>query len=513
MSLQNQRLTNYFPRWTKIRKDPSSLGARTLSVFSEGLETLSNISMRYKLNHFLSTPNLSRSFLWAVVLEESFTKSALDNGYSWNYPMVIGITNSEEFPITRTDKIDDFNSIVPTRLTLKRDAEIQNKELYSSENGISSFNEFADRLAIVVKNSTYFVNKTPERDKDKSGRSCIHIKGYDEFYNVVEEIINIIDDDLYYSFYAYRELISVDVEGFDGNITIQLGDNSSADRLMNSFYSLISKDVEGPLYLRIENNKLYFETKIVKEGRFYIEDNLENIETVFSSVLLDSEGETINVVSYALSPLNNYLYVLDDENKIHIYEYDFPEFLPYISESTQESYIELTPLSFYPEYNREESLWTFLARNRYPITQVSIKRTDPDGNVHWLQNDLSWGVSEPVAIDRRYSNGTFKPWTDFKFSTLYDKYGQWEYTIYTTTTMDKTQYTIAVFCSFHEASNSIQLDNDTLERIGFDQFGQLYVETNSYRYLLNEHLDVYIADEERNRIFLSDEYEQISVEF
>lgn len=521
MNFRTQKLANRFPLWTKIRNDPSAFGQRFMDSFADGLE-LNFTTAQMLLEEFdLTKRRIGYSFLYEIVLEENdmLTPIANSNGYVWSYPTVIGKVGINEYILERGAVLSDILQGIPTRLSLAYTLESGNRTLWTSETPYDyEVFSYPERLWIKINDSSFYTHKTEHNDRDKSGLSRVTISGFDIDYNAISDSIDIFDDGMYVSNFAFREINSVTLEGFDGLTTVSAG---PVDPLyeIDPYRTLVFDDFDGPLHLVLESNTtsfLSYETDRLKLGRLYRRPGVEvsdNSETLATLLLLDSEENSYEAVSMAISPENSYLYVVDNSGYVHIYEHTLPDFLPPVTEESLNTYVEITPVRSFAKYGETEPLWTRFSRVRYPISWIKIYRINPEGVTEHLQSDkTTWGPTEAKIQYVVSGKQSVSQWQDFKFDTTYDQLGMWEYVCVVKTNVDITTYVTGVMCGGLIAKASLDSGVDNPALIYFSDNGYLTIDDGTNAYFINQHVDKYLIDERAGRLWLSDNYDSVSVE-
>lgn len=521
MSFKTQRLTNRFPLWTKVRTDASSLGSRLMSCFAEGLE-LNAITSQMLIEEFnLNKRRLGRAFLYEFILdaEQQLTPVLGANGYSWTYPSITGVIGISEYSIERVSELSEMTQAVPTRLTLSSSTTSGERQLWISSNPFV-YSEFSypERLWITIEGSTSYVHKTEHTDRDKSGLSRITLVGVDADYNEIVDSIQIYDDGVYVSHFAFKELTRVDHEGFNGTITVSAGPvNTPYEE--DPYRTLVFEDFDGPLHLILEpgeNSFLSYETNRLKLGSAYRRPGIniaDNSETLASLLLVDTESNPYQAVSFCLSPENGYVYVLDDTGFVHIYVHTLPEPAAPSVEETLNTYVEITPVRGFAKYSETEPLWTRFARVRHPIAWIKIYRIKPDGTTQHLQADkTTWSNTEARISYPGTGRQKTSDWHDFRFETEYDAIGVWEYVCIVKTSVDTTTFVTEVVCGALVAKATLDTGVLDANLVYFSDSGQLTVDNGSNSYFMNEHIDKYLIDERSGKIWLSDEYDSVLVE-
>lgn len=518
MSLRTQRLANRFPLWTKVRKDPSSVGSRLFDTFAEGLEENAITVHRLFEDISLTKRNIGRSFLHEVILQDNDILEPVSdsNGYSWEYPSLTGTLDSVDYSVDRADSLTTLLMSYPTRLENVKSLTSGSRTVWSSEDPYTyNIAPYPERLWIVISGSTFYVDKTPHRDLDKSGYAAIRITGIDCNYQQFTEVLNVFDDGVYITSFVFKEITAITREGFDGQVVITAG--ATGLPFENDPYrTLVLDDLEGRLELKLLSDDVSFvtyQTNRFKLGRQYRQkgvETIDNVEDLGSFVLRNSASETYHAVSLAVSPANTYLYVLDDNGIVHIYDHGLPEFLPGTKADTISNYVEIETINPYAKYQETEYLWTRFARLKYPLASLEIKRVSPDASVDYLQADRTWNATPYKFTASTSVKPKFSDWVDFRFSTEYNLVGAYEYIATAKTAVDETVFSTQVYCGALTAVASLSAIAGT--DLFFADNGNLVIDTGTEAFFFQEHWDKYIIDEDTSHIWMSDQYDSLSVD-
>lgn len=528
MSFRTQRLANRFPLWTKLRRDPSSFGSRLLDTFAEGLEEESITVQKLVESFYLTTRSLGKSLLHEVILEgeDIPERVATANGFTWSYPTIVGTLGVDTFAVTKVDTLTDLLTSPSTRVELIESVTSGDRTVWESTAPTTiSQPPYPERLWIVVSGSTNYTNKTSHTDRDKSGFSTITIKGLDGEYQKVIDHVDIPDDGIYMSNFAFREVQRIYTEGFNGNCVVT-GGPQDLEFEKDPFRVLVFDDMEGPLKLYLyqgasNTSFVTYKADRFKLGKQYRRPGIEVIEDteeLATFILCDEDNDPVEIVSIAVSPNNTFLYGISPDGLLYIYDHTLPEFVTPSVDETVQTYVEIHPVRPYAQYPDNlgspvpEPLWTRFARLRYPINWIEIKRIAPDATIEYLQPDrITWNttparISYPTAGKMKLSD-----WKDFKFETLYDQLGAWEYICTTKTEIDTTVSTTTVICGSLQAVTAIDTGVSSPELIYFSDSGGLIIDNGTTAYAFNEHADVYIIEEETGHVWLSDGYDSVEV--
>jgi hypothetical protein len=507
--------------WTKVRKDPSSMGSRFLETFAEGLEENSITNKRLSDELTLGKRSLGRSFLHEIILEaeDILEPAATANGYEWDYPTLTGTIGVTDYDVEKLDTLTDLLMAFPTRVSVASTVASGSRVIWQSSAPFTyGALPYPERLWVTVTDSSFFVNKTSKTDRDKSGYAAINIIGIDQDYNEFKEVLNLQDDGVFITASAFLEVTEIISEGFNGTVVITAGPVDLPYEL-DPYRVMVLDDLEGALKLVLTsgaNSFLTYKADRFKLGRQYRRpgvDVMDNEEDLADLLLLDSDEEPYTALSMAISPNNTYLYVLDSTGRVHVYEHGLPEFAAPAANDTTTSYAELVAVRPYPKLGGTEYLWTRFERMRMPINFIQIKRVAPDATVTYLQPDKTTWANTLASISYPIQGkNSFEQWRDFRFSTVYDQTGPYEYSLTVKTDSDTTVYTTTVQCGALVANTSIATAIVSPTMLYFGENSLLTLDTGTTAYALNEHFDKYIIDERESHIWLSDNYDSVLVE-
>lgn len=523
MSFLTQRIANRFPHWSKVRRDPSSLGQRVVSTFAETLEVVEANQFRMDWEIHLCKPWLGPGQIYTVDLEEAdFFPSARGNsgGLTYTYPTVVG----DALSCAQSDTFEDMIYGVPTRISAIEDFASTSYLVWDSDAPTVYTNPpDAQVLWILITDSDEWLSRTATRNPLFEGSAFIRIVGKDINDLDRTEIVNPRDDGLWRTSHFFKEISSIEFEGWTGRVRVYWS-AANQEVLTDPYKTLVFDDFEAPLQYEMSTtvvdaitySVLTYRGQRFKIGAEYRRPNVEDTESeeeLTSLMLLDDAGDPFTYVDFAISDFNSFLYVLDDTGMVHVYDTTLPDFVvsQLSTEISTDAYMRVEPLNPYAVYGATEKLFTSLFRPRYPVSYAIIKRVSPTGVVRYLQGDLTWGAGSYQLVSASTLNKL--GWQELTFSTEYDEMGQWEYWTTCQTTKDATVNYTAVIAGSLGAEISLDTAVVAPLSLSFDRKDQLQVgdATDVYRFQL--HKDCFIPREETNQIILREDYTAVEVTY
>lgn len=528
MSYSSQKFVNYFPSWSKSRKDPSSQSYRLLSVFEEaaadqGAEAVKTSSMFKLMSEECSFGEMTEIFLQ----DEDRIKTAMQGtSKSYIYPKVKGISNTNEIMLERALNISEFLYSAPTRVEEKDTVSVIDWLIWSdSSPDIYSQIDTGERLLIEVKNSSIYYRKDSllEEDRKAGYLAFVCILGKDQDYKDVIETVPVQDDGCILTRNIFKEVTSVTKDGFDGEVNVYL--TSSKEGLLDEtflkskHYSGVTTNSSGPLryYLSSDSGFTYLLPVINKKflGRNSLrpENEIveEDLELLCNHLLLDKELNPVSVKSITVSPLDLHLYALEESGRVLVYKPGFTPFKKQDSLPSEDTYMDIQLDTHRVEYNEVAKIWTWFRIPTVRVAEVTIKRVSPSGIVEYLQSSLLWG---PTLYKFPGKDATNKQpqesWSDFSFEVNFNEIGQWDFYCtaslpalkdkeFTSVTSVMVEHLIPVREHVAEAGEEIFFDKENLLCIK---------QGNSYK-RFQEYRDLYIADPTSQRIILKEIYDEV----
>ena len=431
-----QRLANSFPHWSKIRRDPSSVGQRFYSPLAEALAieyaTLKKQSQEFSL---LRDWLPHGSLLMVQLQPADFFPAAVgsDGVVRYTFPTVtVPVLGSIE--LTRVNDPQDLFNSLPTMFSPGEAVPVDNWLLYDSDTGVIQKVDYACKLIVQVSGSTdYYLQ---ERGEFTSGRYFVDIHGYDLHGNEITDRVFVRDDGDYPSGEFFSEILDVKSHGFNGRVRIYLG--SSTAGIEDPMFLGADEDNVGPLSYGLGVSEghqvLYYYTDRELFGANYRRGGevleLENTE-IWAHTILDANGNTFNAVDMAWDWHGGYLVILDDTGFIHFFDTGRANFteLSRASELTDRSYMEVQPLTSWSVRDETLKLFTRFQRPRVPVSKVRIQRISPGGTITYLQGDKTWDVGSywwQYNTDPNITEPS-QTWKDIIFEATLDEAGEWEF--------------------------------------------------------------------------------------
>ncbi len=521
-----QRLANRFPGWTKIRRDPSSMGQRLMSVFADYFEYNSSLNFRMQDDLNLLKMHMGVEALHGVTLAEA-DHMAITRTTSGApivaYPTTVQGTAGSAHTLTRYTNLPELFSDAPDRLTSKGTMTFSSYSVWTSASpfAYSSIPE-PERLTVSITGSTKYNKKSTIRDVAYNGQTGVFIKGTDQNDIEFVEHVKVRDDGSYTTRNIFKSVTEVSYEGFDGAVQITWSDASQL-YFVDPYHIAVMPSFEGRLKVEVSNQTISATNYAVAAYKVLRLDNgdkyltgavtdYENEELVSEQVLLDSAGSPYTAVDISLNHRNGYLVVLDSDGKIHTYNHGPTLFTASDTVSTSTgSDMELESLGSYVKLGDTENLFTFFRRVRKTVKSVVIKRTTPGATVAYLQSDKTWGVSPYEHVNAFDNTTPAKAWRNLKASTTYNELGVWKYEVTTVFDSGTQVYHTSVMVDSIRSLTSIATGVSSPNSMYFDRKGQLCVQASTVITRFAENVDGYIADANNQRLLLKEEYTSITV--
>lgn len=562
MSFLTQRFANSFPLRSSIRTDQSSYGQKLFSCFSDLAESTMVDIIKMTSSFTLEKEEVHVGTLYKVVLsEEDKFRQDENNQMFFVFPTVEGITNTgRKITLKRVSDSENFMYGVPNRIEeFKRYPASGNYAYANDRNNISPYYHEGDlpvwdRLVIGINDSTLFKSTlTPLVDRPFNGISFIKIKGKDKFLNKIEEYITVTSDGEYKTKKVFRRIDNVEFDGFDGKIEIRVGESILRDiltvRKRNKFKTVSNILRSGICEIQVSKESIEFDSGTEEVwyldvyGRFIIDESLVKRGAPFEEdlirskiagmVLLDSEFNFITPKDFFISEIDSRLYVLDSQNRVHIYDLYLSPFIEKGDKRTAGVPIISKLLTQRVPYGKDVRAQCELKNNIGVVKSWEIKLLSPEGNIYFLKysydqvtmkSSLTWldskqfnitsYINPPLVDSSRTASGISElNWRDFSYKMNCDEIGQWD--LFTkikyvggTEYLHKTSF----ICESLVPLKSFQVENNS-KGIFMNESNNLCVRVLGSIVEYKQHYDCYLADISGNRIITRDEYKEIEVTY
>lgn len=526
MSFLTQRLANRFPVWSKVRRDPSSMGQRWLSTFAKYRQFSQAATLRMQDEFNLLKWMMGPSHIWILDLEDAdYIPLASGPGggriptYHTTVQGTVGVT---PYVLTRYETLEGLLNALPTRFS-PVETVVGDYDLWESVTP-TVFNPIPrpSRLVIDVDGSVVFKKRTRVRNRLFEGFAGVILTGTDENDIEFQETVIIPDDGLFETRNVFKTLTDVQYDGFDGTVAVYWT-TASLDFVNDRYNVAVLDDLEGPLRMswRTENitgtdyTFLQYETQRFKRGDEYRDGantEIDNTEALSETALLSSGSLPYVAVDLAIDPRTTRLFVLDDANFVHVYEHAPSTFAPPSETLTvADTHVETRPLQHYVPLGATHKAFTHHSRLRAPIQYVIVKRVSPAAVTEYLQANKTWAGVEYRHFYEPGASAPEESWRDLTFDSTYDQLGQWEYYTTTATAEEITTSYTAVMVDSLVALTSLDIGVPGADSISFSSEDYLQVSVGTTVSVMALHSDGYLADAVRQRLVLREEYDSVDV--
>ena len=524
---RTQRLVNKFPLWSKVRSDPSSLGARFLSVFAEYYDFRNTELLKMKREMNLLKPHLGRGNSWNVQLvgEDQLPVEITTGGDRvWTYPTtVVGTHALGDKTLVRVEDIEALLWSPPDEVSLAETIPTTDFLIWTSA-APTVFNvmSYPERLEIVVENSMNYFARSPVKNREASGKHLVEIEGKDINGIPFTEHVTIVDDGVYRSRTIVSEVTAVRSDGFSGDLLLYLNTPTTATtrKVIDMYHLGVSDNTEGPLELALVSDVLTYNVRRILAGVNYRKGGdkvVDNYELFWEQELGDTVGGALTgFLDLAINLETSRLYALQDNGTIWVYDHGLTPFNPPASIAhtvTKNTFIEINPLRPWALLNENMRMHTMHTHPRFPVVDIEIMRRSPAGVEEYLQADrTTWAA----GVVKHSGSGTEnvlpeESWADFGFDSLFDEYGQWEFYCITRTIGGSSVTYMGVMVDKLTAVAELATGVAMPTGMYFSENGQLCVTDAANVYRFEEHGHFYFASGAGQRLLLREEYTNVEV--
>jgi len=532
-----QKLVNAFPSWSAVRQDEQSLGFQLMNTIAKELDSLRKQMKIIGDNYHISTANISDiDIYYSFKLPQSFSFSAPNTDFTslgFLFPSVSGLVNDTWYDIlgVTANNIKSFwYETVPTRLTVEDYSTISplvaSGFVYQSPLDLlidSGLVHYPNRLSVKVEGGSTFLSIN---DNLVSERGIVQITGENRQGREITEEVYFIHDEtiLTRNEFSYVAPSGIRVYGIkeynEAFLTVQSADFNADDRKINYELDTTTEKEDLFLFWKVGTSVSGLSTlDLVK----YDTDSLDlrlggfvSKHTFLQQELKDASGLTYNALDVCVQPNSDFLWIADDNNRLHVYKSDLPYFD--MSNITSKNYdaISIIEVDNYYKVLYDEVTVDYVWLK--PTTGMVAHRVwveKPDGNKYSIEDGVevtyhtdesSWIYGEPHS---RQIRGT-------DIFTL-DQYGQYIYSLeveYTDGTVSIDQRIVLVSAVQALATYLLYdtIEGVEIEGIDFDSEHHLWVMSASgVSYKLDFHYDVMIADPRRKVLYFREPYDLVRV--
>lgn len=516
MSFFTNCITSFFPDSFSINSDASSNGYRLYSSFSEIIENVYYES--FIVSRFGSFVNkvYQVGHVYRISLDVKDSRE-LKNAYT-SWPVVF--SNEKRLELI-TDFVDFFNS-PPESFSLSIKSKIHSWKIWESNNK-TVFNSINDSeyLTIDLSGIDSFFRITPSKptpeDLAFSQNYVVSIEGFDDCYNEVSEDIVVLAKEIYTTKYKYRELTSVDWDGFTGDFSIYLTTKKQNDKSFVSetdYGSFVKTRKLIKFNLFSDSNYSYLRNELVKD-RFPGSRHLsygDRFLFLLDRALLDADGNKVVALDYCRDPKSKLFYVLCSNNKLHCYKSAFHPISNLSKVVSENTYVRFETNPSRCTLHEELTFGVLFKNRRGSPENYSISRVDPDGVESW------WDGSSWVATQYTFSLNT-SIWKNNRivapsFNSHFDKFGQWEFyfQIKFKEFVDPQIIGQAVYCEYLKPVNSYSLSSSyNFDGIFLNKYRKLSVSSGLNVFELQSNFNIYTYSPIINNITFRDFIDVVEV--
>lgn len=464
MSLYASLIASFFPPSYKIAYSETSHGYKIYNSFADLIENVYFETRVFKNFSLFSNPVKQNSFLNRIYL---LKKDYPDDSFSYFLEPLVFNGNER---LTHISDFSDFLNRNADSFKLKKSYDVTNFLIWeSSSPSVINSIKFEEYLTIDVSNVTSFISASNEvislEKESFFGGYNFLIKGIDKFGNQISEDFPIANKEPFKTRFRYKELHEVDYHGFEGDIKIYLTSKKQEYKkeilldkyvahdknLKNLKISLVNE--EGMSFLRYE--------KALRIVEFFQKQtsDLEKTEHIVDRLILDENGNMVEVIDFSINYQNYNIYLLTKDSKVLVVTLDLNLLKGPSEEVSSDTYLE-----FYKEINRcgyleEHTMGAVFKTRKTYLKSYIIKRVSPSGIEAW-HDGTSWvntltSVAIPTKLWRNSGN------LSFDFDNHFDELGEW--TFYMESEFENygnEKIALSVFCEYVKAKKSYDFTNE-----------------------------------------------------
>jgi len=516
MSFYTNRIVSFFPDKHKIRRDQSSNGFRFFNSFSKVLENI--YYETFVLRKFLTYAHRVRQIeaLYIAYLESK------DKNQDEQIEYVKPIVYYGERRLDYIDNYTDFLKGLPYRLDTENKVDVTNWEIWSSESP-DTYNDIleSEHLLIDFSNLEDFLVGGTKNQKNYEFffNYFVIIEGFDELYNPIKETIFVSEKELVLTRKTFKEISSVEWDGFEGDFKIFLTSKKHDYKklILEHDYDVSLGKLKKNIKINIieEGNKSYLRNHmtLTRAGVLY-SGALDLKKEIFllDQVLLDSSNNYLSIVDYCVDPRNKTIWALDDASKLHAFEKELNIF-----QNLKETVAGSPFLTFEEPLNRvgleEEVSYGAIFRDYSAgIESYEIYRYTPSGTKNYYNNGTWSSSSYSHSLDT--NSPKIQRLVGIDFKNHFNEVGQWEFYVKTKYRQFESEEIIgvAVICEYNKALKSYDLSSKgSFDGVFINKEDKICLSSNNSFYTLSEEYDVYSYSPLKEEIIFRTPYDEVEI--
>ena len=527
-----QRLANRAPQESYARKAPASVAKQIFNPIAGEIQTTTQQLLEERDNILVSVANIDLlNHLYEVDLSPSISYQVVQNSdgtETYEAPTVYATINGEEHEITQAyrNNIETLHyNAIPSRV---EDGEISHvyepiiEEVTVEElvNTVPNNPVIPSHLYVTISGNTNWDSRT-----NQNIYFCkVYIKGITRKRTKVTEAIPIRYNGTFKSINQWREVEEVFVSYLDSDALISIDVFPwLGDGLLDTRNLVISPDGEEK-WRFININTHDFGNTFISEafttGDFdVIRAGVEAKDIEYEIELLDSTENNITFDAFTMKPNTDYMFGISGSN-FYVFNTNVP--YPEVKRMTGESpdvKMDFTADKWVFARGEEASLRTrILDFSKVPY-RYRYKLEAPDLQEYHIEED---GSLVPTTVEAWNENTGWEEddWKEKELRLTLTERGTYiisiECNYYDTNTGEDsfliTKYLLYVPYITPEVTLEMPDTITNIDDLSFDSDGKLWVKSNDEILLLDVFYDYFIADYDRNFLYLKEAYQSVRIE-
>jgi hypothetical protein len=534
LSWMTQRLANRAPEWTHARRYSSSVFQQLLNPVAQDIERINKQLIEERNNIFLSSADINlidRLYYLELGVGMEFTITDPGDGIIlYTPPTVYADINGTEYQLTIAENNDVESlcySALPSRIEYGETTYVYNEVIPRTT--VSELGDITPGdinvpgyLYVTLRGNTiweYIVN-------NKIFYPKLFIRGTTRKGTELQEAIPLRYNGTFKTINQWKEVTDVFVSYLDDTAEITLEVLPFDRDTQLDTYNLIvpASGIESWRFLRLEEKT--WGSTLVSEGFTVssfdvIRKGYDTLDYEWEMELQDSSSNPITLTAITLKQNTNHIFAIDEDN-LYIYDSRLP--YPDLTGWTPDSVD--TKMDLWSDrwiYARDDSIT--IHTDIIDVSQVPYKIRwgikDPDGSEYYLLEDgtrISISSSTNAWIgNTRWETGDWKEQqmdltaleTGVHIVTLESFYADPNNQANNFTYTTKFVYYVPAATPQHTIALPSSLQNSS--NIAFDSDGRLWFYDNSNILLSDIYYDYFLADYEKNTVWLRENYSSVRV--